>query len=103
MLLPVFTDDEQFLINCVKSPSATQQSNFYMWGYVIGGVLVAGFAAYYQSVPMMLAAFAVVSGFRIYEDRFQSKWTPLWKSIIEKYESAVTGASSDDHSESIAE
>ena len=100
MPLPDFTDDEQFLINCVKSPSATQQSNSYMWGYVIGGVLVAGFAAYYQSVPMMLAAFAVVCGFRIYEDRFQSKWTPLWKSIIEKYESAATGASSYDHSES---
>ena len=98
MPLPGFTDDERYLINRVKSPSANQQSNSYMWSYVIGGVLVAGFAAYYQSISMMLAAFVVVCGFRIYEERFQSKWTPLWKSIIEKYESAAAGASGHDHS-----
>ena len=91
MPLPDFTDDEQYLINCVKSPGATQQSNSYMWGYLIGGALIAGFAAYCQNIPMMLAAFIVVFGFRTYEERFQSKWTPLWKSIIEKYETCDWG------------
>lgn len=98
MPLPDFTDDEQYLINYVKSPSAAQRSYSYMWGYVIGGALLAGFAAYYQSIPMMLAAFVVVCGFRIYEERLTSKWTPLWKSIIEKYESAAVRASGDERS-----
>lgn len=47
-------------------------------------------------IPMMLAAFVMVCGFRIYEERFQNKWMPLWRSIISKYESAASGTDSHD-------
>jgi len=89
MPLPNFTDDEQYLINCAKSTKVNGQS--YMWGYLVAGAALVGFGAYHDSVPMMLCAFAVVCGFRIYEEIFQSKWLPLWRSIIAKYEAAARG------------
>jgi hypothetical protein len=89
MPLPDFTSDEQYLINSIRSPKASSNSSSYMWGYVIGGALIAVFAAYYENVLMMLAAFVVVCGFRVYEEHFQLKWMPLWRSIIEKYEAAA--------------
>lgn len=61
-----------------------------MWSYIIGGAVIAGFAAYYENVVMVLTAFVIVCGFRIYEERFQSKWLPIWRSIIDKYEAAAT-------------
>ena len=91
MPLPDFTDDERYLINCAKSTAANAQTNSYMWGYLVGGAVLAGFGAYQSSVPMMLAAFVIVCGFRIYEELFQSKWLPLWRSIIAKYEAAALG------------
>ena len=89
MPLPNFTDDELYLINFLKSPNAAGSS--YMLAYVVGGVIIAGFAAYFGSIPMMLAAFVVVCSFRIYEERYQMKWMPLWRSIIDKYETACVG------------
>lgn len=96
MPLPDFTDDERYLIDCVKSPNASGGSSSYMWGYLIGGSVIAGFAAYHDNIPMMLVAFVMVCGFRIYEERFQNKWTPLWRSIISKYESAASGTDSEE-------
>lgn len=90
MPLPDFTKDEQYLINYVKSTSAAGGSGAYMWTYVISGALIAGFAAYYGSIPMMVAAFVVVCGFRVYEERFQSRCMPMWRSIIAKYEAAAS-------------
>jgi hypothetical protein len=89
MALPNFTTDEQYLINSIRSPKASFSTNSYMWGYIIGGSLIAAFAAYHANVLMMLAAFVVVCGFRVYEEHFQLKWMPLWRSIIEKYEAAA--------------
>ncbi len=95
MPLPDFTDDERHLINCAKSTAANSQTNSYMWGYVVAGSVLAAFGAYQSSIPMLLSAFIVVNGFRIYEELFQSKWLPLWRSIIAKYEAACTGVSVD--------
>ena len=97
MPLPNFTDTELYLINFTKSPSSTGQSS-YMWGYLIGGAVLMGFGAYHDSVPMMLTAFIVVLGFRIYEEIYQSKWLPVWRSIIEKSEAAAIGESDGDES-----
>ena len=92
MPLPDFNNDEQYLIGCLKSSKASRTSNSYMWGYIIGSALIAGFAAYYENVWMMLAAFVIVCSFRVYEERLQSRWMPYWQSIIEKYEAAATDA-----------
>ncbi len=97
MPLPDFTDDEQYLIKCVKSPNATGRSSSSMWSYLISGAVVAGFGAYHSSIPMMITAFVVVCGFRIYEERFQNKWLPHWRSIILKYEAAARGEDDSDH------
>jgi hypothetical protein len=95
MPLPDFTDDEQYLVNSVKSPNAAGKSNSYMWGYIIGAVTFAGFGVYHENVPMLLTALVVVVSFRIYEERYQMKWMPHWRSIIVKYEAACVAESED--------
>ena len=95
MPLPDFTDDERYLINCAKSTAATSHTNSHMWGYVVASSFLAGFGAYHSNIPMLLSAVAVVIGFRIYEELFQSKWLPLWRSIIAKYEAAALGDTVD--------
>lgn len=95
MPLPEFTDDERYLINCAKSTAANAQTNSYMWGYVIAASILAGIGAYQSSIPLLVSAFAVVIGFRIYEEFYQNKWLPLWRSIIAKYEAAALGQAVD--------
>ncbi len=89
MPIPDFTDNEKYLINHLKSSMATTW-NSYMWGYLIGGALVAGYAAYHRDINMMLVAVLIICGFRVYEEYHQRRWTPVWRSILEKYEQAAT-------------
>jgi len=91
MTQPEFTDDERYLINSLKVSNGLSDSNAFMWGYLIGTAVLVGFAAFYDIMSMMIIAFVVIFVFRIYEDRYVRKWTPLWCSIIEKYERAVSG------------
>jgi hypothetical protein len=86
---PQFTADEEYLIQSARSPMAGSDGGAFMWGYVGGGLGLAAFAVYSGSVVLLGSAFLVVCGFRIYEERHQKQWTPLWRSIINKYEWAV--------------
>ncbi|MEN1681466.1 MAG: hypothetical protein AAGJ46_17940 [Planctomycetota bacterium] len=89
MSLPDFTSDEQYLISAAKADSQGRFGNTYMWSYIVSTALIAGFAAYNESVLMLASAFVVVCGFRVYEETWQARWGPMWKSIIEKYERAA--------------
>ena len=88
MPVPNFTADEKYVINFVKS-SAAGFVNGYMLGYIAGGLLLCGFAIYYDSIPLMVSAFLVVCGFRLYEEWYQCKFTPVWRSVLQKYETAL--------------
>jgi len=90
MPLPNFSPEEQYLINIVKS-SEISASNPYMWGYVIAGLLMCGFAAYHNSIPLLVCAFLVICGFRLYEEWYQRRWMPIWRSIIDKFEHCAMG------------
>lgn len=103
MPLPNFTDDERYLINWAKSTAANSQTNSYMWGYIIAGSVLAAFGAFQSNIPMLLSAFVVLVGFRIYEEHSQSKWFPLWRSVLEKYESACSGGSTEPESDAEAD
>ncbi len=96
MPFPKFNADELYLINGVKSTSVVNVNRLYMWTYVISCIIMAGFAAYLGSIPMMGATFVVLCGFRIYEERDHMKWIPIWRSVIEKYEAAAVGNFRDD-------
>ena len=95
MPLPNFTDDEQYIVNSTKSASANDHANSYMWSSLIGSVLLAGFGVYHKNMQMMLAAVGLVCVVRIYEERLQSQWLPVWRSVITKYETACTVDSFD--------
>ncbi len=89
MPIPEFTPDEQLLINSVKSPKNMASLNSYMLAYILSGIILGAFGVYYESVPMMGATIVVLCGIRIYEEWWTSKWMPLWRSVIDKYEDAV--------------
>jgi hypothetical protein len=88
MPMPTFTADEQYLLNSLKS-SAAKEPNVFMWGYLLGCSLLFALAVYYSEIPFMTVSFIVLCGFRFYEDQYSRKWTPLWRSIIDKYEAAI--------------
>jgi hypothetical protein len=87
MAMPQFTDEELYLINFVRAEK--KESNSYMLTYLVSGLVLAGFGAYTGSIAMMMSAFVVICGFRVYEERSGSRWGPVWRSIILKYDQAV--------------
>ncbi len=92
MPMPEFTPQEQYLIYSVKSRSSTGWMALSAWGYLMAGGILFGAAAYGQSIAMMAIVFVLVCGFRIFEEISQSKWLPVWRSVVEKYEAALTAA-----------
>lgn len=98
MPMPDFSDDENYLINCAKSPDVSKSSSSYTWGYLIASAGLAGVAIYENNFWLLFSAFVMVCGFRIYEERFQAKWLPHWKSIINKFEEACTSEPDGDNS-----
>ena len=55
---------------------------------------MCSFALAYDSLALMASGFAVVCGFRIYEEVLQNRWLPFWRSILAKYEAAIAAADS---------
>ncbi len=86
---PDFTNEERYLIESIKSRDSASVLNSNAWSYVICSALIAGSAAYYGDIAMMTIAFVIICGYRFYEWKQQQKWDPIWRSIIEKFESAT--------------
>ncbi|WP_010588370.1 O-methyltransferase [Schlesneria paludicola] len=61
--------------------------NFFAWGYLVCGGVLAVFAGLNDNTAMAFTAFGLVCGFRIWEERSNSKYAPHWLSLIQKYES----------------
>jgi hypothetical protein len=40
-------------------------------------------------VPLLACGMTVVCGFRIWEEWHQRRWTPVWRSVVEKLEAAA--------------
>ena len=89
MPLPDFTADERYLISWVKSSAGGRDS--FMWTYIATGIMTGAVAAYYDSIPFMVVALAVVCGSRLIEEWYQARWLPVWRSLIGKYETAALG------------
>jgi hypothetical protein len=98
MPLPEFTREERFVLDSLKYSDMTSNYNVFMWSYLTGGTLLAAFAAYYGSIPMMASAFATLTILRIYEERWNSKWSHIWKSVIAKYDTALADSEKRNHS-----
>lgn len=89
MTRPVFTYDETYLINAVRSTMSSAVSNYPMLAYLLSSLAIAIMAAHYGSIPGMFVAFIVLCGMRIYEEHVTAKWTAIWRSILDKYEAAL--------------
>lgn len=96
MPLPKFTRAERLLIDSVKCTTQPYQLSLTPWGYIVGGSLLALCGAQVDSVMMLFVAFNLVVVFRILEEWNQRRWTPIFRSIFEKYDSALLEANPSD-------
>lgn len=94
MSKPNFTSEELYLINGIKAKD-TGASSFYMWHYLIGGFVMAMLGIAQDNGLLILCALALVAGYRIYEERHYRKYIPAWRSIIDKYETAIDSTNTE--------
>ena len=90
MPLPEFSEEEKYLIEYVKSKSERSWDG-HVIGILVGGVFLCFLGAWYNNVMLMICAFVVLCGFKLYEEQYQRKCLPIWRSIFAKYESAISG------------
>src|SRR5688500_4878711 len=84
----LFNADEQYLINYIQSQSASRWNPF-MLGYLLPAIVLCLFGAYNSNFALIVCAFVMMCGFRLYEEHHQRKWAAILKSIVEKYEAAL--------------
>ncbi len=87
MTKPQFSNEEQYLINSLRMGKGGNIA--YDLGYLIPSFVLGGCGIYWNHPFPIFAAFGAIAAFKVWEWSQQSKWAPLWKSIIDKYEDAL--------------
>jgi hypothetical protein len=91
MPIPTFTPDEKCLIDAIRGDRTQSFSDVLV--YSLAGMALAAFGVFYDSVWMMLSAFVILCGYRVWEEWRQARWRPILRSIVLKYDQAIHGAS----------
>ena len=89
MPTPKFTDDEKYLINSLMHDHGT--SNGYSLFIVLFAILMVVAGLFQDSIGMIFAAFCLACGYQVYQITETNKWTPVYQSMIRKYEAALAG------------
>ncbi|HYW81457.1 MAG TPA: hypothetical protein VE890_17865 [Thermoguttaceae bacterium] len=89
MSKPDFTPEEQYLISSAKT--AAGAGLLFDLAYLLPSVLLAGFGVYTDEIGVVVVAFAVLVGFKVFERSHARKWDPVWKRIFQKYDEAIEG------------
>ena len=93
---PEFTPYEEHLIASVKLVEVAKAAQSYGFIYLLMGTLVFLAGIPESNLPMMIAGFGIVAIGRLYEEHWYRKQTPMWRSIIQKFEAACDGGTSTD-------
>lgn len=93
---PEFNEEEQYFLTAVQSDRMADIAAARVWACVVGGLIIAGCGAYYGNLWLMLAAFALLCALRLYEEFQQSKWTPVCRAVLAKYEAAIDAKETPD-------
>jgi len=93
MARPSITPEEQYLISSAKT--AGESGLLFDLAYLLPSVLLAGFGVDSDAIGVVLVAFAILVGFKVFERCHSRKWDPVWKSVLQKYEEAVESDGSE--------
>lgn len=99
MSRPEFTRDEQYLINYVLSPIASRGESHAAWWQLIGASGLFGFGIYSEIPVMLYAGFVALVAFKIHEMIHGRKWGAIWRSVLQKYEEALSDRTLRDNDE----
>jgi hypothetical protein len=98
MPYPEFTPEEKYIVEMYKLPTTFYKAESYMWGYLIGGCVVFGVGMLHQDAFVMAIGLALVVGFRIYDSMRQRHWSPVFHSVIAKFDAALSEAKAAEQS-----
>jgi hypothetical protein len=96
---PEFTRDEQYLINCTLSPSASRIASHAAWWQLAVASGLFGFGIYSEVPVMLYAGFVTLVAFKVQEMIQGRRWGPLWSSVFQKYEEALSDRTLRDNDE----
>jgi hypothetical protein len=88
MALPELSQDERVLLDAYTSANYSQ-SNTFMWGYILCGVIISVVAVFYNAAFLTLCGMLVILGCRLYEEQSQRPWLPVLQSLLRKLEQAA--------------
>jgi hypothetical protein len=85
---PEFTPYEEYLIASIKTVQSSAWAASYGLMYLLIGAALFIVGVYRSESAMMITGFGLVAVGRLYEEYWYRQQTPLWRSIIVKFESA---------------
>ena len=89
MARPDFTPTEQYIVHAILKQKSDIRFVAEL-GYLIPSGAIIGLGVYSNEPVAFLVAFTVILIFRLWDVSQQVKWFPVFKSIFQKYESALT-------------
>lgn len=93
---PEFSDEEELLIQYIRSTSSTGKSTFYVATYLLLGCALVAYGLWNQLLVCVIAGWIVFVFARLQELGQEKKWSVVWRSVIEKYEAALAQDADDD-------
>jgi hypothetical protein len=89
---PSFTPDEQYLLSTLRSSVAARSGNALAWGYLRGVAVLVSVSVFFGLIELAYIGCLLLFGFRLYEMYYERQWTPIWPSVIDKYEDAISAS-----------
>lgn len=89
MARPQFTPEEQYVIASCLSETRTPLS--FDLSYMVPSYLLAAYGWVTGQIEPLVLALCIVALFKIWQWMHGRKYAGCWKSILRKYEEAMTG------------
>lgn len=89
MARPDFTPVEQYVVHATLKQEGGSLRFISELGYLIPSGAIICLGVYSDEPVAFLVAFTVILIFRLWDVSQQVKWSPVFKSIFQKYESAL--------------
>ena len=92
MPLPALTDQEQTLVEYIKTTPIVSSTYRQNWFYVLIALLFVECGIHLTAMQVAIAGIAMLACARTYELFITHKWLAVYRSIFDKYDAAIAAA-----------